>query len=303
MSPKKRTTLALLLLIGGFLCYANLVQAQDDNLDNLLNKSTKPTTQYVEGAFKDIRVVNLHSTETVAPRDLVFRISHRFGALNTGGINLWGLDNSSIRLSFEYGLSEHIMVGIGRSSASKDYDFFAKAKILRQSTGNRNMPVSLLYVGSVVLNGQEDPANLQRTATQRTSFTHQLILGRKFSDWFSLEIVPTYVHRNLVDTPEDLNDLLALGFGGRIKLNKRVALNAEYIVRNPPSDALQRARFDSFQDSFSLGFDIETGGHVFSLHLTNSLSMVEKGFIAETNELWEKGGIHFGFNISRVFSL
>ena len=278
------------------------LMAQDE-LDDLLDKSTKPTVQYVEAAFKDIRVVNLHSTETVAPRELVFRISHRFGTLNSGGVNLWGLDNSVVRLSLEYGLHDRLMIGVGRTSNTKDYDFFAKAKILRQSTGGRNMPVSLLYVASGVINGQEDPVTFKRTTAQRMSFTHQLILGRKFNDRLSLEIVPTYVHRNLVETREDLNDMLALGLAGRFKLNNRLAINAEYIMRNPPSDAAQRARFDTFQDSFSLGLDIETGGHVFSLHVTNSLSMIEKGFVTETIESWEKGGIHFGFNISRVFSL
>lgn len=291
-----------LIFIFSLLLASTFVQAQDE-LDDLLNKSTKATTQYVEAAFKDIRVVNLHSTETVAPRDLVFRISHRFGTLNSGGVNLWGLDNSVVRLSLEYGLHDRLMIGVGRTSNTKDYDFFAKAKILRQSTGARKMPISLLYVASAVVNGREDPTTFQRSVTQRTSYVHQIILGRKFNERLSLEIAPTYVHRNLVETRDDLNNMLALGVAGRFKLNKRLAINAEYIMRNPPSDAAQRARFDNFQDSFSLGLDIETGGHVFSLHLTNSLSMIEKGFVTETIESWEKGGIHFGFNISRVFSL
>ncbi|OJJ16271.1 hypothetical protein BKI52_33800 [marine bacterium AO1-C] len=302
MQRIQKLTFPFLLLL--LLWSQNQLMAQDD-LDNLLDKSTnaKSKTQYVEAAFKDIRVVNLHSTETVAARDLVFRISHRFGTLNSGGVNLWGLDNAVIRLSLEYGLHDRLMIGVGRTSNTKDYDFFAKAKILRQSKGARNMPVSLLYVASGVINGQEDPTTFQRTTAQRMSFVHQIILGRKFNDRLSLEVVPTYVHRNLVETRNDQNDMLALGIAGRFKLNSRLAINAEYIMRNPPSDELQRARFDTFQDSFSLGLDIETGGHVFSLHLTNSLSMIEKGFVAETNESWEKGGIHFGFNISRVFSL
>jgi hypothetical protein len=282
---------------------ATWTTAQAQDLDNILDNNTTAKTEYATGAFKDIRVVNLQSTETVAPRDLVFRISHRFGTLNSGGVNLWGLDDSSIRMALEYGLSERLMIGVGRSSASKDFDFFAKAKILRQSKGKRNMPISLLYASSVVLNGQEDPTGLKRSTAQRMSFVQQLILGRKFSERLSLLIAPTYIHRNLVETPNDLNNLWALGFGGRFKLNNRVAINAEYVMRNPPADEAKRAQFDNFQDSFSVGFDIETGGHVFSLHLTNSRSMIAKGFIAETTQLWEKGGIHFGFNISRVFSL
>ena len=109
--------------------------------------------------------------------------------------------------------------------------------------------------------------------------------------------LPTLVHRNLVETSAERNDVLALGAAGRIKLSKRITLNAEYIYVLPDQLA------PGFRNSFSLGFDIETGGHVFQLHFTNSTSMIEKGFVTETNENWLDGGIHFGFNVSRVFTV
>lgn len=128
-------------------------------------------------------------------------------------------------------------------------------------------------------------------------YTYQLILGRKFSDAFTLQLSPSLVHRNLVETTEEENDVLACGVAGRIKLSKRVSLNAEYIYVLPDQLA------DIYTNSFSIGFDIETGGHVFQLHFSNSTSMIEKGFIAENIGEWSDGGIHLGFNISRVFNV
>jgi hypothetical protein len=128
-------------------------------------------------------------------------------------------------------------------------------------------------------------------------YTFQLILGRKFSEGFSLQVSPTVVHRNLVKTRQEANTVMAVAAAGRVKLTKRVALNAEYIYVAPDQLA------PGFRNSLSLGFDIETGGHVFQLHFTNSTAMLEHGFVTETIGDWAKGGVHFGFNISRVFTL
>jgi hypothetical protein len=124
-----------------------------------------------------------------------------------------------------------------------------------------------------------------------------VIIGRKFSNGFSFQVSPSLVHRNLVATHEESNNVYALGFAGRVKLNKRLSINAEYIYVFPDQLA------EEYRNSLSIGFDIETGGHVFQLHFTNSTSMIEKGFIAETVGNWADGGVHFGFNISRVFNV
>jgi hypothetical protein len=100
----------------------------------------------------------------------------------------------------------------------------------------------------------------------------------------------------------DPNDFYAIGFGARYRLSKRISVNGEYIYRIPPKDRTAPS-FANFYNSMSVGFDIETGGHVFQLHLTNSLPMYENAFITETAETWKNGGIHLGFNISRDFVL
>lgn len=287
----KATFFSTIFSIFGFLS----LYSQEDML-SLLGEDK--TTDYVNASFKTNRVINLHSLENTAGGVLDFKISHRFGTLNGGFYELFGLDNSSIRLGFEYGLSDLITIGVGRSSFEKAYDGFIKYKFLRQSTGEKNMPITaaLLLTSSIQTLKWANP-DRDNHFSSRLYYTTQLILGRKFSESFTFQLSPTMVHRNLVKTNTEKNDVYALGAGGRIKLSKRVALNAEYIY------LLSDQVASDIKNSLSIGFDIETGGHVFQLHCSNSTSMIEKGFIAETANSWSDGGIHFGFNISRVFTL
>ncbi len=287
MNPK---FLTFILMLSVF-----TVSAQDDLL-SLLDE--EETTEYTTASFKTNRVINLHSLENTAGGVLDFKISHRFGTLNGGFYELFGLDNSTVRIGFDYGLSDVFTVGVGRSSYEKTYDGFLKYKFLRQSSGKRTMPISaaLLFTSAVQTLKWADQ-DRDNYFSNRLYYTSQLILGRKFSESFTLQLSPTIVHRNLVKTNIEKNDVYALGAGGRIKLSKRVTLNAEYIYLLPDQVA------DNIVNSLSIGFDIETGGHVFQLHCSNSTSMIEKEFIAETTNTWGDGGIHLGFNISRVFTI
>lgn len=290
---------AVMLGLAAVLVMPAATSAQD--LDNLLDSMEPETTDYASATFKSSRVINLHSPERVAPGAMEFRISHRFGPLNGGAYNLWGLDQASIRFGFDFGLTDWLMVGMGRSTYEKTYDGFLKAALLRQSTGQKVMPISAVWVSNLSVNSLRWTfPDRENYFSSRLAFVHQLVLARKFSDKFSAEVVPTWVHLNLVESNDDLNDIPALGLAGRLKLSRRTALNAEYILRLADDAAPNIA---SYNNSFSIGFDIETGGHVFQLHLTNSLAMIEKGFIAETTDRWGNGGIHFGFNVTREFTL
>jgi hypothetical protein len=220
--------------------------------------------------------------------------------MNRGAYEFFGLDYSVIHLSMEYGLTDWAMVGFGRSNFEKTVDGFAKISLLRQSTGAREIPVHLTYLVSGEIYGLrwDDPAR-DNHFSSRLSYIHQLMVARKFSDAFSLQITPTFIHRNFVPTALDPNDLYALGAGGRYKITKRVSLNAEYYwVYRHNAEFLEVEYFNPL----SVGFDIETGGHVFQILLTNSRGMREGGFIGRTTGNWLDGDIHVGFNISRVFS-
>jgi hypothetical protein len=288
----------LLLLI---LLSAPLIVTAQEDLMNLLNQNTKPEINYTTATFKSTRIMNGHSIERMVPGQLDFRISHRFGTLNSGAYELFGLDHSNIHFSLEYGIYKWLMIGIGRGTYEKTFDGFTKFSILRQSTGAREMPVSLSFFSSVALMSQKwaDPS-LTHYFSSRLSYTAQVLVGRKFSPALSFQLSPTFIHRNLVASEIDPNDLYAIGAGGRIKLSKRISFNAEYYyLVNANKNYMSLPVYNPL----SVGFDIETGGHVFQIILTNSVAMVEKGFIGETSGRWKKGDIHLGFNISRVFTL
>lgn len=290
MTHKYLLSLAALFLIP-YITYA-----QDDDMLSLLGDSA--ITEVVTGSFKTDRVINLHSLENTAGGELDIKISHRFGFINGGAYEFFGLDQASIRIGGDYGITDRLMVGVGRSSYEKTFDAFAKFKLLRQSTGAKKTPFTLCIFGSAAVKTikPSDPTR-ENFFSSKLYYTGQLIIGRKFSKAFSLQLSPTIVHRNLVETAAEKNDVLALGAGARFKLGKRTSLNAEYIYVLPDQLA------PGYRNSLSIGFDIETGGHVFQLHFTNSTSMIEKGFIAETVGDVGAGDIHFGFNIARTFNI
>lgn len=289
-----------LFLFAIILLVAMTASAQDD-LMALLDQNTKPEINFASATFKSTRIMNGHSIERMPPGQLDFRISHRFGLLNSGPYELFGLDQANIHFSIEYGIFKWLMVGLGRGTYEKTFDGFTKFTLLRQSKGARTMPLSVSVFTSAALTSVKwaDPERTNYFSS-RFSYTAQVLLARKISPGFSLQLSPTYVHRNLVATEIDPNDLYAAGAGGRIKLSKRISLNAEYYyLINGNRDYMSKPVYNPL----SVGFDIETGGHVFQLIFTNSLAMIEKGFIGETTGRWTKGDIHFGFNISRVFTL
>jgi hypothetical protein len=294
MNNMRRLSLAFLFSLVSLWIYAQ------DDLMKMLDQDSSKVTNYTTATFKSTHVMNGQSIESMPPGQLDVRISHRFGTLNTGGYNFFGLDQSNIHLSLEYGISNWLMVGVGRGSFEKTFDGFAKFSVFRQSTGAREMPVSVSVFSSIALKSLKwtDPARTNYYSS-RLSYVWQVLVARKFNQALSFQLTPTYVHRNLVATELDPNDLYSIGAGGRLKLTKRISLNAEYYyMLNPKNNFSQQV-----YNPLTVGVDIETGGHVFQLFFTNSLGTIEKQFIGETTGQWKKGDIHFGFNISRVFTL
>ncbi|WP_240409996.1 DUF5777 family beta-barrel protein [Flavisolibacter nicotianae] len=258
---------------------------------------TTPKKEKVYNAFKSSRVIMSQSMEMLQPGVLDFRVLHRFGNVNSGAGEFFGLDHASIRLGLDYGLSNALSIGVGRSSYKKEIDGFIKYRPVQQSTGPGATPFSLLgVVGTTIQTGLYS-ATAPHQFTSRLAYYGQLILGRKFTERLTLQLSPTLLHRNYVETQADPNDLFATGFGGRIKLSKRVSLNVDYYAVFNQNSAR------NVHNPLSIGFDIETGGHVFQLHFTNAIGMNERVFLTETTNDWGRGDIQFGFNISRAFQL
>ncbi|MBH2004782.1 MAG: hypothetical protein I8H66_08845 [Sphingobacteriia bacterium] len=273
------------------------VQAQEKDLLDLVDDGKEPHT-IVTNAFKSIRIINGHSMEFLAPGTMDFRILHRFGQINQGTKNLFGLDQASMRLGLDFGLTRKLQVGIGRSTFKKELDCYIKYAPIRQSAGSHAFPVTIALVGGATINTLPfaDPTRTNYFSS-RVAYYVQTIIGRKFSDRITLQLTPTMVHHNLVPLATQPNDVFAVGFGGRIKASQRIAFTWDYFYN---INGLEKG---VNYNPLSVGVDIETGGHVFQLHFSNATGMNERAFITETTNTWEKVDLRFGFNLSRIFQL
>ena len=273
------------------------LSAQD--LDSMLRAlEASPGPVYTLSTFKSTRVILGQSVEAPVNGDLTFIISHRFGNIKGGLYDFFGLDQAHNRLGFEYGIGDKAGLSIGRNSFEKTYDGAVKFRILRQQTGLKNVPLSLTWYSGIFINTVKwsDPER-ENLFSSRLSYVNQVLMARKFGKKLSLQLSPSHIHRNLVTHEGDQNDVFALGFGGKYNFARKVSINAEYFWLMPGQTA------DDFENSFTLGFDFETGGHVFQLHVSNSQGTNEKDFIAGTTGRWLEGDLYLGFNIYRVFPL
>ncbi len=277
------------------LCFFNFSLSAQDLLNEIEDETP---VQRVKASYKNSKVINAQSLETTNKGNMDFRISHRFGSVNGGIYELFGLDRAFLRLSFDYGIFDRLQAGIGRSNYEKSYDAYFKYRILWQTENKKKMPISVLWYSSISVNTLRYNATIigyERDFLSRLNYTNQLIIGRKFSNKLSFQLMPTMVWRNFVNTDMEKNIVYIIGSAGRIKMTNRVAINAEYHY------ALPNQLGSLNTNSLSIGFDIETGGHVFQLHFTNSPFMLDKAYLTETTGKWLKGDVFFGFNLTRTF--
>ncbi len=283
-------------LVYAFLLFLFVIpaSAQDDELAELEGLLEEPI-EYSEKTFYSSRIVNSHTTESIEKKVLDFRINHRFGDFSEGYSNFFGLDNATMRMSFDYGITDNITVGIGRSTFQKTVDGFAKYRFLRQIEKNGKMPISAAYIAGISMNTEEAPVGRTNYFSSRLGYVHQLVIARKFSDKFSAQLMPTLVHRNLIDSTKYSHDVFSMGVGLKRKILPSITLNLEYFWVAPNQIS------DQFTDPLSIGIDINTGWHTFQLHVTNATGTFERAVITQTTNKWSGGNLHFGFNLSREF--
>ncbi|TAH27484.1 MAG: hypothetical protein EAZ07_01010 [Cytophagales bacterium] len=288
-----------LILFTCLISFSTKIFAQDDLLQSLDSISPKKK-DFVIATFKSTRVVNAHSIDVVGRRALDFRIAHRFGPFNSGFYNWYGLDGpATIKISLEYSFDGRLMFGIGRSSLQKMYEGFLKYRLLRQTTDGK-MPLSITLLSSMNMNMQKkETVTNYIDFNSRFSYAHQAIIGRKFNEKLSLQVSPTLIHYNTIGISEQQNTMFMVVGAGRFKFTRSVALTFEYGLRFKN----MTNNYEKYYNSFSLGIDIETGGHVFQMFVSNSIGMNEVQFLPYTSSSWKDGGIRLGFNVSRIFGI
>lgn len=286
-----------LLLLAGIVLPA-WASAQDDLMKELESSAPKDT-DYAFQTFKGTRIVNGHSIETKAKGTLEFIFAHRFGEINGGFYEMFGLDDAYVRLGLDYGITDNLSVSIGRNSVDKTTDGYLKYKLLRQSKGAKNVPLTITVLGGTAYKASpKDEFTPEGFKTvDRLSYVAQLLIARKINTNVSLQLMPTVIHKNAVDSFFEDNDQFSLGAGGRVKVSKSVALTSEYYYR------LNVKETNPYRNTFGLGIDIETGGHVFQIVVTNTRGLTERAFITETEGDFGDGDIHLGFNVTRTFQL
>jgi len=268
--------------------------------------------QPVHNTFTSTRILNSHSNETLQKRQLEFRIVHRFGDIagaNGGFERFFGFDDArDIRIALEYGLTDNLLVGLGRNKGAHQrsgiLDFFGKYALLRQASDNK-MPVSLALHASgnfTAMKRSSDTtvvANFPELA-HRFTYATQLIVTRKFGERLSLALLPTFVHRNFV-LPRESNDAIALGGGLRFRVFKHLAVLVDYyypFTQNGGQDTTV-----TYYHPLGIGFELETGGHIFLINFTNSMAITEAEFIPNSPANWAEGEFRFGFTIARKFKI
>lgn len=279
--------IVFLILLSSFFTFA-----QDDLLSEIDNDSI--SNDYVTAAFKGLKIVNFESTKLVAKKELTFIVSHRFGSIENGFDSFFGLDDAVTRLNFVYGLSDAVNINISRSSFQKIFESAIKYRLYRQQ--ENGFPFTIVGYNSILINTALDKDNLPSLEFKhRLGYTAQVLISRKVNTNLSLELAPTFFHDNYVVVNDQDNSQFALGIGGRYKLSKRWSINADYGLH------LNRASNSPFKNPLSIGFDLETGGHVFQMHFTNAQPMNTNGFLGQGTGDWSDGNIYFGFNLSRRF--
>jgi hypothetical protein len=278
-----------------FLFCFGFANAQDD-LMNELNATKSDTKEIASAAFKGLQVANMQSTKLPAKGEFYFLVSHRFGDLTQGINNFFGMDNALTKVGGIYGVANWLSLGASRQTYNKLYELSAKYKFANQIESG--FPVTIVGYNTMDINSDlKKAANPAIKFTNRLAFSSQLIISRKFSESFSFEVAPIYVHKNLYEYGVEQKDQYFLGAGARCKLSKRMSVNLEYAARMVTVEGF----VSPYQNPLSVGLDIETGGHVFQLVVSNSQPMNDVAIFSHTSGDWNGGSIYFGFNMYRSF--
>lgn len=262
--------------------------AQDDLLKEI---DTVKTEESYSPSFKALQVVTAQSTKMPTKKEFYLDISHRFGDVSDGFKNFFGLDNATTKLGVIYGLRDWLALSASRHTYQKTYEFGAKYRLIKQE---KESPVDIVGYNVLDINSELKKNDFPKLEfADRFAYLSQLLISRRFTENLTLQLMPSYIHKNLIEPTIDSKNLFSTGLGGRYKISKRVSINAEYFYN------FEDKNF--YKNPLSIGMDIDTGGHVFQLVFSNSQANTETGYISNATGNWGKGHFFFGFNLYRVF--
>ena len=269
-----------LLLITTLLFFITVALAQEEE------------EEPVKNSFKGTRFVNGQSVNLVKKGELHLQIQHRFGDISGGAYELFGLDEASMRLGFEYGFGNNFNLGIGRSSWLKTFDAFAKYRLAGQSS---SFPFSVVItVGGSLPTRRDIFPDAYDNFSDKFSWDAELLLAKTMGR-IGIQVSPGYLKTGYINQISKNLSLFTLGLGGAVSISKKVSANVEYLL--PFNSDIPG------KNALSLGVDIDTGGHLFQLVLSNNQRMFHQAVYTDTAGDWTEGKLYFGFNLIREFKL
>lgn len=279
-----------------FLVFSSSFTFGQEDLLNQLDSEKQVTKEVESSAFKGLQICNMQSTKLASKGEWYMVVSHRFGDLTNGFDNFFGLDNANTKFGGIYGVTDWFSVGTSRHTLDKIYEVTAKYRLANQI--KNGFPLTIVGYNTVDINSNLDKEVYPKLEfNNRLAFSTQLLVSRKFSEVFSLELNPIYIHKNLYEYGVEQKNEFFLGSGARYKITKRMSVNFEYAAR---ISTVEGARAP-YKNPLTLGLDIETGGHVFQLVLSNSQAINDVAMFSRPTGDWFSGAIYFGFNMYRVF--
>jgi hypothetical protein len=286
------------LVIAALLATAiNLNAQQRSSADSLLNAIDGPAKAERVVIFKATRLVNSQTTEMIKKQNFNFQIIHRFGDIagkNGGGQTAFGLDRvNDVLFGFEYGVSDNFNIGLNRSTIGQLIQFEAKYALMHQ-TSDDSSPFAVSLIGEVGAR----PYSVFQSFEDRVTWLAQAVIARKFSG-LSLQVAPTFVRDNtpFPQVPGNEQQFFAVQAAARIKLSNHTGILFDYA--HPFSSF--RSNNVNFQDPIGIGYEVETGGHVFTVNITNSNAISEVNFLSNSQSRFSQGQYRIGFTISRMF--
>jgi len=275
-------------------------EKKQNSADALLDSISTDNKSENVVIFKATRLILSQSTEMTKKKNLNFLIIHRFGDFagkQGGGQLYYGLDDiADVYIGFEYGVSDNFNIDIGRTTIGGLADLELKYAVLHQKTdGGSPLAITLIGEGGIRPYGFVP----YPTFNDRISYFAQAIFARKFSSIFSMQIAPSYVRNNepMPDLPGNEEQYLALSGTGVLRISKHMGIIVDYA--HPFSSFRQHN--SNFSDPLGFGIQMETGGHVFTINVTNARAIDEINYLNDTESKFSKGQYRIGFTISRVF--
>lgn len=258
----------------------------------------------VYNTFNTTRLGNGHTTETLWKKELDLFFGHKFGDYSNGLKNTFY--TTDVSFGADYGITNNLLTGFSISKGAGPYrelvNGFFKYKIMQQEKGGNPVNIALFANASYsTMDASTDstsPVSFQK-GVHRLGYTFQALISKKLNDRFSIQVVPTLMHRNYVAF-EDQNTIGSVGLGARIQINKIMALTTEYYLNLPNSRSVLG---QTYYDPLTVGVEFNTGGHVFRILFSNSAGFTESQFIPYTNSTWSNGGFRLGFAFGRLFKM